>query len=54
MMKKLPYLKQQAPIRPLEEVKVKVNDDFKNKQNEYMKLVIIMRIIINICKSTIK
>jgi hypothetical protein len=39
MMKKLPYLKQQTPIRPLEEVKVKVDDDFKNKQNEYMKLV---------------
>lgn len=39
MMNKLPYLKNSSLLRPLEEVKITVNNDFKNKQEEFISLV---------------
>ena len=39
MSKNLPFLKQQESVKPLEEVKIKLNSDFKDKQQEFMKLV---------------
>lgn len=39
MMNKLPYLKNSSLLRPLEEVKITVSQDFKNKQEEFISLV---------------
>jgi hypothetical protein len=39
MMKKLPFLKQHLTQRPLEEVKIKIDNEFKNKQEEFINLV---------------
>ena len=39
MMNKLPYLKNSSLLRPLEEVKITVDQDFKNKQEEFISLV---------------
>ena len=39
MMKKLPFLKNQSLVKPLEEVNIKINEDFKNKQEEFINLV---------------
>ena len=39
MMKKLPYLKNSSLLRPLEEVKITVNKEYQNKQEEFISLV---------------
>lgn len=39
MMEQLPFLKQFSSQKPLEEVKVEVDKNFKNKQEEFMQLV---------------
>ena len=39
MMEQLPFLKQFSSQKPLEEVKVEVDKNFKNKQEEFLQLV---------------
>ena len=39
IMKKLPFLKNQSFVKPLEEVNIKIKEDFKNKQEEFINLV---------------
>tara|TARA_Y100000389_G_C17469440_1_gene528951 strand:+ start:7260 stop:8078 length:819 start_codon:yes stop_codon:yes gene_type:complete len=39
MIDKLPYLKNNSQLKPLEEVKITVDQNFKNKQEEFIQLV---------------